>query len=613
MDTPSNKKPNDIYLGTSVGPVVDVSPTTVTCLDPALSRHARTPWMRAHLNRDHGLSIVSTVGPVRGEVRVPLESFVHLLAVGPSGGGKTRALLVILAALLAYGFSVVALDVKMDTLIHLIDLAFQAGVPAERITLLDPACRDFVPGINPFASDLAPQAIASDFMSVFESTSPAGGARMLDTLANALAIIIAHKKSIRELIAFLVDENYRSWLLGQPLPAPASGEPNFAALEAVRFWRYEVARWSRAEVTAATAVIVRRLREWVRNPFLRPLLSAERDTLQVEGLYHRQGIVAAHLDASLGSGATLLAGQLVSLAYRSALRSTGRNPTVLLLDEASFSARMVGDVLGDVLAVARSYRLHLMVACQHTGQLPDRLVESLLVNSSVKLFFRQTEPKVATALAARANPQVERLTLEPERGGAAVHVLHRICDGYGTPLRLSDRSWAQLVRATGRNGNRLDTFLGMARQSGVRLYLHAADTNQPVALDEYVRGVPRADLGLDGPSLRLRILFPRPRIKAVERLSEAEVVKAHLKTLAELPNQHAVVEVLGRSCGIVRLADMPDPLLDRAFSAYLTAVRRAGGQSAVEVAAIEQRRSAEIDGLATTPFAGDTESSDGSL
>jgi hypothetical protein len=279
---------------------------------------------------------------------------------------------------------------------------------------------------------------------------------------------------------------------------------------------------------------------------------------------------------------------------------------------------MVGDALCDILAVARSFNLHLMVACQHTGQLPDRLAESLMVNASVKLYFRSADRAVAASLGARSVPAVERLTLEPEpakgdRPAPTVKTHHRIRDGYGTPLRLSDRSWGDFRKFAAQTGRPVETLVTLSPET--YLFVHAADTGRPVPLASYVRGIPPEDLCIEGPALRLAVRFPRPKVRSAERPSDAEILKAHLKALAELPNRHCVADIQGRSAGIVKVADMPDPELDGAFLDYLDGVRRAGGQSPAEIAAVERRRTESIDAGTTAPaaYGGEEEISDGSL
>jgi len=62
-----------------------------------------------------------------------------------------------------------------------------------------------------------------------------------------------------------------------------------------------------------------------------------------------------------------------------------RTPVFLIIDEFQFVADL--PVIDTVLSEARKYGLHLIIAHQHTGQIPQTLLQSILTNCAVKVAF----------------------------------------------------------------------------------------------------------------------------------------------------------------------------------------------------------------------------------
>ncbi|MEM1694697.1 MAG: ATP-binding protein, partial [Ignisphaera sp.] len=62
-----------------------------------------------------------------------------------------------------------------------------------------------------------------------------------------------------------------------------------------------------------------------------------------------------------------------------------RTPVFLIIDEFQFVADL--PVIDTVLSEARKYGLHLVIAHQHTGQIPQTLLQSILTNCAIKVSF----------------------------------------------------------------------------------------------------------------------------------------------------------------------------------------------------------------------------------
>ncbi|MEM4914048.1 MAG: ATP-binding protein, partial [Desulfurococcaceae archaeon] len=62
-----------------------------------------------------------------------------------------------------------------------------------------------------------------------------------------------------------------------------------------------------------------------------------------------------------------------------------RTPVFLVIDEFQFVADL--PIIDTILSEARKYGLHLVIAHQHTGQIPQTLLQSILTNCAVKVAF----------------------------------------------------------------------------------------------------------------------------------------------------------------------------------------------------------------------------------
>ena len=221
------------------------------------------------------------------------------------------------------------------------------------------------------------------------------------------------------------------------------------------------------------------------------------------------------------------------------METEGPIPVCLSLDEMGVSEQFIGEAVCEILAIARSRNLRLLVACQHLAQLSERLREALLSNTSVRAFFRlgyQDARIVASALAAGTGEdvlavQAEVLSKKDRTTGhtAYVEIPHPIVDGYGRPLRVSEEALAELLALRLSAAHRpvqtakvvesslrkselapanqaifskalqeitpLDRLRLLAAYSGIsRLYVHAAGTGDPVEVGTYIQGLIESQL-----------------------------------------------------------------------------------------------------------------------
>lgn len=590
----------------------------ILCDDPDLASHVYRPWFRAYVAERMGQKrLRGSAASPQGVAGIDGSELArHACVCGASGSGKTRLALHLLAEQLRAGCSVVMLDPKAQTIQHMLQLALAAGVPAEDITLLRPDTLSAgAPGWNPLAGNrgVPPEQAAADVVSILAQSAPSSwGPRLQDLLTNALIVIAAHRLSLYELARFLQRDDYREGLLQQTPPNGILADPE-AYAEAMQFFSREFSRLSPSERLAATGPVTNKFREMLRSPFLRAVLCSRRTTLDLARLWQRRSLVLVHLDtAGLGDeGVRLLGGLMAHQLYQTSLRASGPVPVALCLDEMGIAEGFIGDAASKILGIARSQNLRLLVACQHFAQLSDGLRAAILANTAVRAFFRlgyDDARIVASWLAAGTGERLEAIRAEapPQKREEATRdwtsKSHVICDGYGTPLELTGPAWTAFSGfRQGVGGDRQLVALGqLSAVSGTgRLYVKAPDTGASVELNRYVKGLDGEEYEVTGPSpVKLVIHFLRPRLSVTERETEAERGQGWLRTLMELPVQHAVLRGALGQTGIAKIAAVSDPAFSTSF--YQFQAKVAGmGQAASEVEATLEWRKHEIERLAS--------------
>ena len=598
------------------------------CDAPELERHVDKPWLRAYAAErlDIPLEAMEGAGVPSGAAKVGYDLLArHACVCGATGSGKTRLALHLLAEQIKAGCSVVMLDPKIETIRHLMILAYSLGMAPEQVTVLSPYLSGAgAPGWNPLdarVSGVSPALAAADVVSVLAKSTSSWGPRMGDLLSNALIIISSHGLSLFELARFLQRDDYREGLLRLPLanPAEAKGDGvtfnNDVAFEEARdYFCQEFAAWSKSERAAAVAPVLNKFRELLRTPFLRSLLCARRTTLHLGALWHRPGLVLVHLDsAALGDeGVRLLGGLLAHQLLRTAMRADGPVPVVLALDEMGVSEEFVGGAAEKILAIARSRGLRLLVACQHLAQLSDGLRAALLANTAMQAFFRlgYADAKlVAASLSAGTGERVARVAADVAKRDseglpeAWSEVTHTVRDGRGEPVSLSPAAaqafWHLAHKANG--ASQIEGLKRLARVSAIdRLYVHAADTKSPVELSRYLRGLAPGEYCLSGTGpMRLVISFPRPRLSVLSRETESERGQRWLKALSELPVRLAVLRLASGQAGTVQVMEVADPIAPPGFERFLSAAVAGSGQSAREVDQAQAWRREEMERIAS--------------
>jgi hypothetical protein len=593
-----------IHLGTYLPQSRDERERTIVCEDRRLQRFLKRPEVQAHLARHLNVSFRKLAEAATGPAHIAHDALArHSFVVGATGSGKSRALWRLLTEQLRAGCSAVVLDPKGETTDYLLSWAVTAKLPPQSVVVIDPRPGYGPPVLNPLATDLPlPQAVA-DFVDLLAQSTTSWGPRLADMLTNACLVVGSHGGSLFEVARLLTNEAYREALLRQSVKP----RDPVAYAEAHQYFLEEFGAWGKSERTGAVSPAMNKIRSLLQSSFLLPLLCGTKPSLELATLWQKPRLILVRLDRpSLGDdGTRLLAGMVVNLLFRTALRTAGPVPVVLAIDELPQVERFVGGAIADIVTVARSQGLRCMLAAQHLDQLSERLRSTVLANCAVSVFFRlgHADARLAAgSLAVGAEARVTRLTVsvdkEDRKSGAPECAEWRgeIRDPFGRALRLHPGAWDAVGWLTTSGAQALERVQRICAATGVsRLYVERPDTGDPVELNHYIAGLNPSEYQITGPKLELIVRFPRPRITAVERSGESEAVRSWTHHLEYLPVQQAALRLAGQPPQIIRVVDVPDlRVSDRERAAFVRASIATNGQSTEEAAAVLQARRDQV-------------------
>lgn len=595
-----------IPIGTVVKTAVTHPETSIGADTPALEHLAQTPWGKAALEKRLG----TTIGPSQAAETTTvtiLSEFLdrHSLLVGSSGGGKSRTCQHLIMEQIRAGVSVIALDPKFDTLVAYLAHCRALGLKPHQLTCIAPRV-PAIPGWNPFATGVPVEQAVAAFVALLAKSSSAWGPRLEDLLTNACLVIAANGLSLYELTHFIVNDAYRAAILAE---IPTTLDP--VTFEAARdYFHGEFDQWTKLARSQATAPVTNKIRTYLRNPFLRALCCPKTTTLDLASLWRRQQVVLVHLDEPLlgADGVRLLGGMLANALFQTAMRTEGANKVLLVLDELASLEKFMGTAITDIVTVARSRGLRLMVACQHLSQLSDSLSAALLANCAVQVFFRvgaADSTMVGRSLAVTSDPWIKRIHVSQDGKAKAgeppllTSCPHRVLDSAGLPLGASPAAWAALKASPHLKRDPVKALYGLAAQCGKgRLYVRSADQGEAVELRQYCAGVHAAHLSLTGPSpLQLIVCYPPIKPLSVERMSETDLAREWARVLVSLPVQHCAIRLAGGRPQVVKVVNVPDAPASPDLDQFVQAVVTATSQTPEEIAEALRTRRLQVERL----------------
>lgn len=337
----------------------------------------------SNLQNDRSFALSMDVAAPRKLSISARDSLEHLHLIGPTGSGKSTAMLRLILADIKAGRSVLVIDPKADLVNDIL-----ARVPEERtddVVVIDPS--DPCPcGFNPlaFKNYGNPALIADAVLSVFhELWADSWGVRIADVLNAALLTLVqAENATLLWLPPLLMDDNFRRKITNQ-IKDRVALQPFWEQFEALSDFQ------RRQQIEP----VLNKLRQFLLRPGLRNVLGQATPKFSLTDLFHKRRIVLVPLNKGIVGGETarLLGSLIVGLTWTLALSRTSipaerRHIVEVYIDELQDYLSLPTD-LADALAQARGLGVGLTLAHQYRDQLPVNIRSGIDANARNKIVF----------------------------------------------------------------------------------------------------------------------------------------------------------------------------------------------------------------------------------
>jgi hypothetical protein len=359
-------------------------------------------------------------GPRRPVAITVADSRTHIHVLGETGSGKSTLLAQLILGDAEAGRGILAVDPKGDLITDILDRLPAAAL--DRLVLIDPDDPAPPPSLNVLDGPDA-DLVADHAVGIMSRLFSAWWGPRTDDILRAAVLTLrdpsnGRRADLRTLAAV-------PRLLTEPaFRRRATTGITDPVLGGFWSWYEGLSDAARAQ---ATGPVLNKLRAVLLRPFVRQTLAAGPSTIDMQAVLDG-GICLVRLPkGSLGDdsarllGSFLLARVWQTATHRARTGQAARRDAAVYLDECQNFLNLP-HALDDMLAEARGYRLSLVLAHQHLGQLGPDLADGVSANARSKVFFT-TSPEDARRLERHVAPRL------------AAHDLAHL-DGYQAAARL---------------------------------------------------------------------------------------------------------------------------------------------------------------------------------
>lgn len=359
----------------------------------------------------------------------PHSRLQHLVALGPTGSGKSTALEHLILSDIRAGRSCCVIEPKAQLIDRILNTAPADAI--DRIVVLDATDTEAPVGFNPLdVGDRDPDIVVDGILAALGAVFQDGWGPRTEYLIHGALLSLARAGQKRDepytlidLPRLLTDAAFR-----RPVVAGVQDDTTLAA-----FWA-EFEDMRPAQRAAAIASPLNKLRKIVMRRPLVAVLGQARPRFRLRDIFREKKTLLVPLnDALLGTGASRLLGSLIvaelwmATLERAQEKDPMKRPGMVFVDEVQNYLHLPTPI-DDVLATSRSYGVAWHLAHQYRDQLPPKLRSALDVNARSKICF-QLDPDDARDLAKGA-PQ---LTAEDFQSLPKYQIYTRLVAG-GTPV-----------------------------------------------------------------------------------------------------------------------------------------------------------------------------------
>ncbi|TAK27040.1 MAG: type IV secretory system conjugative DNA transfer family protein [Myxococcaceae bacterium] len=342
----------------------------------------------------------------------PADLARHVYVIGKTGVGKTALLERLLVSEIRAGHGVGLLDPHGDLADRMLEF-----IPRHRtndVILFDPADTERPIGMNllEHGEPNARPLIVSGILSVFRKTfAEFWGPRLENVFRNTLfALLEIRGSTLLGVMRMLGDERYRERVVA------------LVRDPVVRFyWTREFAAYPKAFLAEVVSSVQNKVAAVLTNPLLRNIVGQHTSTFSPVDVMDEGKIFIANISkGKIGEDASALLGSALITRFQLAAYGRAhqdieeRRPFSLYIDEfGSFTTPSFGELLSE----ARKYRLALVLAHQHLGQLDDTLRRAVMGNAGTIIAF-QVGAEDAATLEREFSPELtarDLTRLEPHQ------------------------------------------------------------------------------------------------------------------------------------------------------------------------------------------------------
>jgi len=369
--------------------------------------HPRPLRVPLKVNRTERLFAVPGAPGPKAPIGISAQDIAaHLVALGPTGVGKSAVLLRLVAADVAAGRPVLVIDPKRQ----LIEDIIERAIPKKRIddvVIVDPteAASGKVVGFNPLnVGERDPDVVIDGLVAVLKAVFHDGwGPRTEDIIHSAL-LTLARVGTTRktpftmlDLPRLLADEKFRRSVIGEVTADPGLGS----------FWAGYLAMSPGAQAQAIAAPM-NKLRQYLLRSSLRAILGQANPTFRLRDVFRDNKVVLVPLNEALIGPITaqLLGSLIVAETWSATLERAGEDnpasrPASVVIDEVQQYLHLPVSI-DDALSRSRSYGVGWHLAHQHRAQLPPSTRAAVDTNAKSKIVFQPLDPNDAAAMAKQA-------------------------------------------------------------------------------------------------------------------------------------------------------------------------------------------------------------------
>ena len=352
------------------------------------------------------------------------DGMLHSHVIGPTGVGKSTLLANLILQDVDAGRGAVVLDTKGDLIADVLDRIPDARL--DDVVVLDPMDETRPVGLNPLHRSADAELVADQIVGTFHRLYAAfWGPRTQDILhASLLTLASRQGMTLCELPVLLTTAGFRRDLV--------AGLHDEVALKP--FWAWYEAL-SDAERAQALGPVMNKLRAFLLRRRIRNVIGQAEPRFAISDVLDRRKVLLVSLAKGLlGTESASLLGSLVvaqcwqAIQGRAGMAPEQRAPVFMYLDEFQDYLALPLD-LSDVLAQARGFRVGLVLAHQHLGQLNTTIRQAVLANARSRIVFETAADDAPTLARALGRP----VTADDLQALPAFEVYASLCvDGHVT-------------------------------------------------------------------------------------------------------------------------------------------------------------------------------------